>query len=202
MRRPLLAGLALLALVVAGCSDAAPDTADGLDLPAASATAAPTTAAGPSRTARGNVLKEIGATASLVDETDTTILEFRVDGIRQGADCQAEGFTEEPQNGQFVAVDVVGKTAPVYQPDANDTELLGGGYNWSVVTADGVRHVVDTGPAYTCAPSSRRSLENLTPGITVMGTVYLDAPADLSGAVVTLTSALLEGGWEWQVPAA
>lgn len=137
----------------------------------------------------------------MTGESGQPVLEFRLDGLRPDAECEADGYTDEPQNGQFLAVDLYARTTPEYDPQVSDTGIFSA-YSWTVVTADGVRHQVDTGPAFGCSPRSGQNLGNLTPGITVSGTFLLDAPADLGGAVLVLQSALTDGGWEWAIPAA
>lgn len=201
MRRLALAILALTALsigVLTACSDE-PDPVPTIDAgPPPTTTAAP--AAGSfgdqTRSPRGNLVKEIGQPGAVNDDVVGIVLEFRVDSITQNAPCQAEGYTDEPENGQFLAVDVFATTTPAFDPTMQDTSFLG--TSWTVVTADGVRHNVSTGPAIGCSQSS--NLLNLTPAITVTGTVLLDAPTDLDGAVVILSNALVDGGWEWAVP--
>lgn len=204
MRIAAPAVLALALALTAGCSSE--------PVPTIAAGPPPTTAAAPTTDStfgdqtlspRGNRVKAIGQPGAVLNPGVTDpVLEFRVDGIRQNADCEADGYTDNPENGQFLAVDVYARTTPEYNPTTNDTEFLGAGYSWSVVTADGVRHNVDTGPAFGCSPSSRRNLSGLTPGITVSGTLLLDAPTDLAGAVVTVTAFGTPGGWEWAVPVA
>lgn len=202
MRRPALVVFALLAL--AGCSAPAPaPTIESGPPPPTTTSAAPTASSFGDQTesVRGNLVKTLGQPAAVTDSVAGVVLEFRVDDIRQAAPCEAQGYTDEPENGQFVAVDIYARTSPAFDPTMNDTEFLNAGYSWAIVTADGVRHTVDTGPAYGCSPSSRSNLAGLTPAITVTGTVYLDAPTELNGAVVTLSNATTPGGWEWAVPA-
>lgn len=200
--------LIVSALAIAGCADQPTPT-----IPAGPApVTAPTTSAAPTvdptfgdqtPNSRGNLVKMLGQPAAqTVDTSSDPVLEFRVDDIRQNAECEADGYTDEPDNEQFLAVDVFARTTPQFDPATSDSSLLSA-YNWTVVTADGVRHLVDTGPAYGCSPRSGQNLGNLTPGITVTGTFLLDAPADLNGAVLVLQSPLMtDGGWEWPIPAA
>jgi hypothetical protein len=154
------------------------------------------------RNARGNVTTQLGQPAAQVNEgIDGPVLQFRVDAIRPDAPCQADGDTESPENGQFLALDVHATTSARYDPAFDDGEMLASGRSWSVVTADGVRHDVDTGAAWACSPTSRQNLQALTSAVTVSGTLYLDAPEDLDGAVVVLRPPLSDLGWEWAVPA-
>ena len=67
--------------------------------------------------------------------------------------------------------------------------MLNGDQNWTVVTADGVRHTSGF-EAFACAPASSKNLGSLKPSITVKGTIYVDAPKDLNGAVVVLSPPL------------
>jgi hypothetical protein len=206
MRRTAPALLILLAL--AGCSTEppAPTIPAG---PPPSTSAAPTTPpssfGSQESNARGNLVKALGQPAAMTASTangDVRTVEFRVDAIRQRERCAAEGYTDEPTNGQFLAVDVYASTTPEFDPTRDDTGFLGGGYAWTVVTADGVRHTVDTAEAYSCSPRSRENLNGLTAAVTVSGTVLLDAPADLAGAVLVLRPGAADGGWEWAIPAA
>lgn len=196
--------LCTLVLPVAGCADEpTPTIAAG---PPASTvpTGAPPTAnptfGDQTRNTRNNLVKSVGQPGAVTNEGGEPVLEFRVDAIRQNADCAADGYSDVPENGQFLAVDLFARTTPDYDTQSSDTGIFSA-YSWTVVTADGVRHVVDTGPAFGCSPRSGQNLGNLTPGITVSGTFLLDAPTDLTGAVLVLQSALTEGGWEWPVPA-
>jgi len=193
----LAAGLALLA----GCSDDAPTPTIPAGPPPAMTTPPASSYGDQDRNERGNLVKTIGQPGAIQAASGDIALEFRVDAIRQNAECQADGYIDQPENGQFLAVDVFAKSTPAFRTSEQDTEFLNAGYNWSVVTGDGVRHTVDTGPAFGCSPSSRDNLGSLTPSVTVSGTVYLDAPANLQGALLVLSSPVLEGGWEWQIPA-
>lgn len=204
MRGAALVVLALSAVTLTACAapQPAPTIATGPP-PATTTTPAPTGSFGEQTVSeRNNLVKQLGQPAAVTNPTDGIVLEFRVDDIRQGVPCEAQGYSDDPENGQFIAVDIYAKTTPQYDTAENDNEFLAGAYSFAIVTADGVRHRVDTGAALTCAPASQRNLAGLTPGITVTGTVYLDGPTELDGAVVTLTNSLVPGGWEWTVPAA
>jgi hypothetical protein len=201
--RPALLVLAA-ALILAACSPPAPTPGIEAGPPpsTSAAPATPTSSYGSAvRNERGNLPKAIGQPAGTFAPDNTTItLDFRVDAIRQNQECAAETYSEDPINGQFLALDVYAKTTPAYKVGQDDPQLLAAGYSWSVVTADGVRHTVDTDAAWACSPASRKNLDNLTPSVTVTGTVYLDTPADLTGGVVVLRSPASDGGWEWSIP--
>lgn len=200
-----VATAALVAVLAACSSPPTPTIAAG---PPATATARATPTPAPAatygsstRNERGNLLKNLGQPAGTTAGDNTTVtLDFRVDAIRQHEDCAASGFTEEPVNGQFLGLDLFAKTTAAYTAGQDDTELLVSGYSWSVITADGVRHNVDTSEAWVCSPASRKNLGGLSPSVTVMGTIFLDAPADLAGAVVVLRPPGRSDGWEWQIP--
>lgn len=198
--------LTLLVAALTGCSAEPTPSISAGPPPTTTTAAAPTTSSlfgSTTRNARGNLVKLVGQPAAIGStQGNEPVIEFRVDAIRQNAPCEADGFTDESENGQFLALDVFAQTTAEFDPSIDSTEFLHAGYTWAVVTMNGVRHSVDTGSAFACSPSSRSNLAGLSPAITVTGTVYLDAPADLAGAVVTLSTFPGEGGWEWAVPAA
>ncbi|MFC5996270.1 hypothetical protein ACFQE5_18875 [Pseudonocardia hispaniensis] len=145
---------------------------------------------------RGNLSKSIGQPAAMLNAAGDRTVEFRVDAIRTGAKCATNGYTEKPQNGQFVALDIFATTHPVFDPTSDDAEFLTAGYAWPVVTADGMRHIVDTTPAWSCSPPNRKNLGGLR-GLTVQGTVYQLVINPAESAVEVRTERRIFPGQNW-----
>jgi hypothetical protein len=199
LRRALPAALAAATLLpLAACSssgDGEAQEAAGATLPT-TPSAAPETSepAGPSKSDRGNVIKQLGEEAygTLLD-TDERVFTFAIDAIRVDQPCNS-GFADEPANGHFIGIDVRAATTPNLPAD---WFIQVSADNFQVIGPDGLTVTDVWGTAYSCLDTANSfTTDQLGPAQQYAGTVVIDSPVT-SGTLVYKVPGE-PTGWEWQ----
>lgn len=143
----------------------------------------------PERTELGNIAKQYGQTASVLNPTGEPVVEF-VAGEPVTAQCNP--FADDPTNGRFIAVPMSVRT----YDDPNDTLVFTSlGSPWEFVGTDGRSVEISTPTAAMCAYEVPAQLG---PNRTYEFSVVLDVPAE--PGVLVLRSPSDSGGWEWPHP--
>lgn len=207
MKAPLLAVCAAATLLSSACgggsaADSESNAAPTLPETSAADTSAPTTAAGPSRNARGNIVKALGEEGGFSNlETDETIVTFALNSIAP-AECDEyyDPAYSPPENGNLASISLRFATAP----ELADSEL--GQYfsvsasDFQFVGADGITTTnLGTLAAFSCQGSGAGAFpqSQLAPGSAYTGSIVLDLPAP-SGVLMYRPAFVNGGGWEWQ----
>lgn len=213
MRKELaLTAASIVTLVLAGCS-AATSGETGNDAESASAT--PTVEATnaaeepeeetseepaedeseepsePERSARGNIVKELGEDAGFVD-LDTGELMFRVNIEEFHFGYKCGSHSEGPANGNFVAFDIEAETTEAWPSDDFIQVTM---HDFRAWDADGTRINDITENVYSCDIDNEMPYDTFRPSEKVRGTIVLDLP-DVSWVSYDPYG---EGGWEWLV---
>lgn len=184
--------LSLLALILAGCT-AAPDAQPAPSVEPATSTPSPTptaSAAEPTQSERGNLVKEVGDTFGLGAEGGGSLASFVVTKITVDPQCTSE-FAEAPEHGHFVRLDVEGETAPELEQ-----ELYFASGSWFVVAENGTTFNGDPWSlaAAGCMDQTERLPSIIGPGERLSGAVLLDVPTP-HGTIIMKTDS--GSGWEW-----
>lgn len=195
-----LCALALL-IPLAACSPSSPPpgtlTANppAPAAPVTSVTPTPTpTPTGPAKSARGNLIKDIGQKAGTVDpSTGKALIDFTVTAIEPDFTCTAK-YADKPTNGHYLAITLDITTSPDWNSDESWMSFQSDA--WSVVSPEGKTENDSSGQGYTCVDSSQEVPYELGPGEHVEGKVILDT-AYTSGAIVLKIPGQSVGGWEW-----
>lgn len=146
---------------------------------------------------RGNVIKDIGETASVATEggEGDLLVEFAITDIEVDAECTDE-YASEPENGHFIVISIEATTMPELGEQDWPTSWDFSSYDFQIFDADGKRENDSTGNAYSCISSSESLPYDIGPGQTVEGKVALDS-AHTEGVLVYAPS-FLGAGWEWE----
>lgn len=193
--RKILGGLLAACLLTAcGANTAATDSeVTTLTLPPTStASAAPTTPAGPSRNDRNNIVKQLGELASIVDANGNDLVTFTVDSIEVDPPCL--GYAQPAENGHLLVLTMRVTTGP----DLSDLQFFHiVAEDWQVIGPDGITETnLSSAAAYGCVPESDRLTDSpMGPGQQFVGKIVLDS-RNTSGSAMFLPS-YTEGGWEW-----
>lgn len=201
MRR--FAMLLLAAALVAGCGGDEPTrTAAAPRLPSSTSAATSSSeapASGPARSARGNIIKQLGEKGGLckpdVSECteDLLVLTFTVDSITVGIECTS-GFASPPENGNYIGIALRVATSADYPSDWFTTFTAS---DFQIIGPDGLTITDVQGQAFSCLGDNGFTYQPLGPGQQYAGTVVLDAPVT-SGVLVYKPPAFGGAGWEWQ----
>lgn len=157
--------------------------------------------AGAPTSTSGDVLKELGEPATILDAaTGDLLFSLTVSEIEVRDDCPGS-FARAPENGQYVVVHIVAafplSAADHIPVDAENGEVLmflGPGM-FSIVDDSGVVHeTLETDAAWTCFETHERAAYTIAPGEEVAGMVVLDSPVP-SGTLVYRPVG--NEGWQW-----
>lgn len=191
------------AVLLASCSSAqsgsgaplapnppAPAETSSVATPTSTPTPTPTPT-GPAKNARGNTIKEIGETASLIaEDNNTKLIEFKVTSIEPNFKCNGD-YPEESKNGLFVAVGLEIVTSSEYE----EYMMSFTPYDFAIVSPEGKTENDSVGNAYACLKESDSLPVSIGPGEHVVGKVVLDTAHASGGLVLKLIGN--PGGWEW-----
>lgn len=204
----IVAGTALLALMLTACSSPQPEAAPTVSVAPAStpsATPTPTPTTTSKTNDRGQLVKKIGETAGLfTDEGDTSTptMTFKVTSIKP-IKCDAPYAT--PPNGTALAVALEIVTTPTFegplQVNGQPGMISFGPYYWKGYAANGTRmNTVDSPVKHGCLADATRLLpDHFGKGEKLNGLVILDV-ATPSGEVAFDPQG--DGGWVWKYPSA
>lgn len=201
---PHLAGLALAAATLAGCSSAEPatnPTAPGVDAATAESTSSPDPTE--STSARGNLVKKVGQPAgvTLPGQEDDPVVTFAVKDIEVDPTCTGQ-LPQSPEIGHFIVVDIEAETGTAAQ---FEEAFMGQDYQfnqhwWKFVDAKGTtaNNIVST-PTYTCLPEAEALPGMIGPAERVTGKIVLDTPS--TKGTLIFDDPLSGNAWEWEIPA-
>lgn len=195
-----LAVVALLAPLLAACSASSPTpsplTANppAPAAPAASATPTPIASpAEPAKSARGNLIKEVGQKAGVVDPAGNTLIDFTVTAIEPDFKCTSK-YADPAKHGHFLAISLDITTSSDWNSDEAWMDFQSSA--WSVISPEGKTENDSSGQGYMCVDNSEAVPHQIGPGEHVEGKVILDT-AYTSGAIVLKIPGQSTGGWEW-----
>lgn len=203
----IVAGTALLALMLTSCSSPQPEAAPTVSVaPAAtqSATPTPTPTATRNENERGQLVKKIGEPASLMtdEESDKPTMTFKVTSIKP-IKCDAPYAT--PPNGTAIAVALEIITTPTFagplEVDGQPGMISFRPYYWKGYASNGTRmNTVDSHIMHGCLADETRLLPDyFGKGEKLNGLVILDVTTP-SGEVSFDPNG--NGGWVWKYPSA
>jgi hypothetical protein len=199
--------LAGLSLSLSGCGNTAP-SGDATPSPAASvsvealAPSTPSPTAVPSKSPRGNYIKEVGQTGGVADKDDNRLVSFTVNSISPDAPCTGP-YAEPPVNGHIVLLDVSVETFPeLADPNGGYSEFNMSPGMFKFVGTNGTTFNgnLDTPGAYMCLSDGESITQNgrgIGPAEKVTGKLALDLP-EAHGTLIFQTYLTSSGtGWEW-----
>jgi hypothetical protein len=203
----LLITAAMSTVLLSACAGgtAADSTDAGPTLPTQSAEESaspePSTPAGPSTNARGNIVKAVGEEGGFTDlATDQPVITFAIDAIAP-AQCSAdyEAYGSPPENGHLISVSLRFATAPELANTELGSYFTVSAYDFQFIGADNITHTnLGTIAAYSCLDQTEQFTQGqLGPGQQYVGKLVLDVPAP-NGTLVYKPSST--GGLGWEIP--
>lgn len=202
---PLLATIAVLGVGACSTPDHAEGSADTVapDVEAiTAATASPTPdddATESPVSQRGNLIKEVGETAGLLDrEGGEPWMEFRITDIEVDGECTGP-YPDPPENGHFVIVSLAISTGSQWPEDWDDFTIDISASDWSVIGPDGLTQSnLDTFASYSCLAERDELPYSIGRGENVVGKIVLDTSADTGILVYKPWYGGGVTGWEWE----
>lgn len=196
---------ALLAVTLTACSGPQPQAAPTVSVaPASTPSATPTPAPTPKTNDRGQIIKKIGETATLMtdEESDEPTMRFKVTSIKP-IKCDAPYAT--PPNGTALAVALEIVTTPTFEGRLEVNGQPGmisfSPYYWKGYAASGTRmNTVESSVKYGCLADATKLLpDHFGKGEKLNGLVILDVTSP-NGEVSFDPEGF--GGWVWKYPSA
>lgn len=182
-------------------AQAAPTTAPELQEPTVQPPDPPPADAGaPVLSPRGNLVKQIGEPAGIIDGNGVRLVNFVVNSITPDMQCTEE-FAEPAQNGVFVAVDVSVQTSPAMaNPDAFISSFEMSPWMFSAISPDGVSSNAspDTFASFVCLDDSVLLPTSIGPGENAEGIVLLDL--QYPSGILIFEDFYTDSSWEWSYP--
>jgi hypothetical protein len=195
--------LAATALSLAACGGATKPTAAAATTHPAPSMAAPTTpaaapstSAGPTLNARGNIVKTLGQEGGWGVVNGQPAVTFVVDAITPNQPCD-NPYAGKPVNGHFLGVHMRMATAPGFDPNQGSFGMST--YFWKFIGSNGVTNTSLTSPgSYSCLKDAENfPTAQLGPGQSYEGTIVLDLP-ETNGALIFAPGGVSNAsGWEW-----
>lgn len=203
-----IATMTLLVALLGGCGgspprdpEAAPTTLTSERTGAPTSTASRTTTAAPttpapttaSRNERGNIPKDVGERAAIID-TQGVLAEFFVDAITVGGDCTGSQSTPS-ENGQFITLTMRVKTypalansfPPVFSLTQSEVDIL---------DRQGVRQNSSfTEASLHCLAPQDQLPYDIGPSQTASGHIVVDSQYPMGYLVLSVSG--VQGGWEY-----
>jgi len=161
--------------------------------PTKSATPSPTEVK-ESRSPRGNLLGEVGDTASILSLDEATLVDFTINSITVDPKCTAPR-ADKPENGHFVVLDVDVETQPGME-EVLYNEFAMNPYFFKAIDKNGKTSNADLGTSasYSCLKDGEVLPGEIGDAETASGKVVLDTDVE-SGTLVFEFDDL---GWEWE----
>ncbi|WP_156250835.1 DUF4352 domain-containing protein [Pseudactinotalea terrae] len=150
---------------------------------------------GPTINAHGNLDKEVGQEAGILDYDGTEHVKFTLTEYAWDMECTNE-WAEGPKNGTFLGLHFDVMTTQEFVENDWATEFSMDSFEFGAYRGDTRVNDVD-GNSYMCLDDNDQ-LPRIGPGQHATGWVVLDVPEDVTS--VQFISFMTEGGWEWQVP--
>ncbi|WP_131105760.1 hypothetical protein [Ornithinimicrobium sufpigmenti] len=149
---------------------------------------------------RGTLLKRTGQWAGLRDDEDTvTDAVFRITRIDPDLRCTAEDAAE-PVNGRFIGLQVEVQTSPQLGQTGSRATFNLHPEQFTAVLPDGQTEGRLLGEGRTCLPRDEYLPDAVTAGMSVSGTLVLDAPEEAEAIVLEGLPFRSMRGWEWNLP--
>ncbi|WP_157103277.1 hypothetical protein [Neomicrococcus aestuarii] len=190
-----LAFVGMLALT--GCSSSTPPAASAPSVAAVESSASTSAApASPSKSDRGNLIKEIGQPAGMSATSGEQAVNFVVKKIDTKVKCNS-GFSEKPENGRFVSLLIdVETTKALTEPDFPGAHFSLNAGNWTFISKEGTTFNgnLGTGAAFSCLKDSLTLPNQIGTAQKASGLVVLDVPST-EGTLIF--SHFADSGWEW-----
>jgi hypothetical protein len=199
--------IAGLGLSLSGCGNtessgnATPSPAASVSVEAL-APSTPSPTAAPSKSPRGNFMKEVGQTSGLADNNGNRTVSFTVNSISPDAPCTGP-YAEPAVNGHIVLLDVSVETFPeLADPSGGYSEFDMSAGMFKFVGTNGTTFNGDlnTQGAYMCLPDEENITQNgrgIGPAEKVTGKLALDLP-EAHGTLIFQTYLTSSStGWEW-----
>ncbi|WP_299166991.1 hypothetical protein [uncultured Arthrobacter sp.] len=156
---------------------------------------------GPVLSPRGNLVKEIGESAGIIDGNGVRLVNFSVNSITSDVQCTEE-FAEPAENGLFVALDVTVQTSPeMAAPDAFITTFEMSPWMFSAISPEGISSNAspETFASFTCLDDSVLLPSSIGPGENAQGIVLLDVQHP--SGILIFEDFYTDSAWEWTYPA-
>ncbi|MER2134461.1 MAG: hypothetical protein ABS910_07245 [Arthrobacter sp.] len=194
-------GVAAIAAILAltGCgggeteSPAAPsvEPAKGTESPQAS----PSASAGPEKSPRGNLVKELGEGAGMSGENGEQVFTFAVNSIAVDPGCTSE-YATAPENGHFVVLDISVETHPAMADDQFMNPLNLSAHNIKLIAPNGTTSNASlaTGSAYMCLNDAEMLPSAFGPAEKATGKIVVDTESPNGTLIV---SAYGQDAWEY-----
>lgn len=198
LRKAITVLAAASVIALAGCATA--DNAAAKTTPAPSVSVAPATTPSPTPTttapsvpksARGNLIKDVGAVASLT-YNDKTVASFKVTSIQTGAAC-TDKYASKPKNGQVVILTFEVTTTPDLASDPLKHFSLNE-FEWKAIAGNGTT-VNGTPAMFGCLDSSEKLPGSIGPAESATGKMAFDVP--VGPGTLVFVPARADAGWEW-----
>lgn len=193
---------AVFVFALTACSSTSAPTPDISVDPAASSSAAPTTAATPAENDRGQIVKEVGETATFQTDNDEPTMKFKVTSIKP-VECDAPYAT--PPKGTALAVSLEIETTAAFDGplsvNGQDGLISFSPRDWKGYASNGTRmNTVDTSIQQSCLADTTKLLPDFFgKGEKLNGLVILDVTTP-TGEISFDPSGF--GGWIWKYPSA
>ncbi len=149
------------------------------------------------KSSRGNIIKEIGETATVATEggEGDVLVEFALTDIETNAECTNE-FAQEPANGNYIVLSFEVTTMPELADQEFITTWNFNPYDFQVFNTDGKRENDSTGNAYSCLSDNESLPFDIGAGQSVEGKVALDSAYE--EGVIAYVPGAVGAGWEWE----
>lgn len=153
----------------------------------------PATSTTTATSARNNIVKSVGESASIARQGEPALVEWTITSITVDPVC-TQSIAVPPENGHFVVAAVTAETSPQFQ-----SGNLPGGFhpmnNWAIVDADGVTQPhASTDAAFRCQDNDFPAF--LAPGSRYSFHLMFDLRTP--HGVLTFVPTPGQGGWEWR----
>ena len=143
---------------------------------------------------RGNVVKKPGEVAGFGPTNDDIAVTFAVDKITVDPKCTS-GYSQKPENGHFVRVDLRAETKPTMPLDRGYSI---GSFDFTTVGPDGLTEQnISTGSGFMCLDSSEQFPSTINPGSKYRGAIVLDTKNPAGVLVYRPAFMFGTGGWDW-----
>lgn len=149
---------------------------------------------------RGNLVKEIGEAAGIIDGNGELLVNFVINSISPDVLCTEEP-AEPAENGVFIAVDVSVQTSPAMAaPDALLPSFDMSPSLFRTISPEGISSNAspDTFAAFLCLDDTALLPGSIGPGESARGIVLLDV--EYPAGTLIFEDFYTDSAWEWNYP--
>lgn len=154
----------------------------------------------PELSPRGNLIKQIGEPAGIIDGNGERLANFVINSISPDVQC-TEASAEPAENGLFVAVDVSVQTSPAMAaPDALISSFDMSSSLFRTISPEGISSNADPGTfaAFLCLDDTALLPSSIGPGENAQGIVLLDV--EHPAGTLIFEDLYTGSAWEWTYP--